>query len=177
MWLSGSGWEQTVSAWRTSGPSMEGAWVHFNLSWRRCQFRQRSDRAFAYHSMHSSTPPQKSVSLEWHQQWDPNLSEIFVGPPVMYGAVRPFLEVLKTGPTGIPFSKYLVLRGDIWLISQLIHGMRLLPAFCGTSPLHSRKGTVFGLMRKMLRRSPMWAKYCGMRVLWTQVKQRLSSIV
>ena len=33
--------EQTVDAWQTSGPSMEGAWVHFNLSRHRCQFRQR----------------------------------------------------------------------------------------------------------------------------------------
>ena len=47
---------------------------------------------------------------------DPNLDEIciLVGPPVMYKAVRLFLEVLKTEPTSIPFSKYLVLcRGNL----------------------------------------------------------------
>ena len=36
---------------------------------------------------------------------------ILVGPPVMYKAVRLFLEALKTEPTSIPFSKYLVLCG------------------------------------------------------------------
>ena len=34
----GADGEQTVDAWRTS---MEGAWVHFNLSRRPCQARQR----------------------------------------------------------------------------------------------------------------------------------------
>ena len=112
---------------------MEGAWVHFNLSWRRCQFRQRSDRAFAYHSHRILRPATEVRILGMAPTVGPNLSEIFVGPPVMYGAVRPFLEALKTGSTGIPFSKYLVLRGDIWQISRLIHGMRPLRAFCETS--------------------------------------------
>ena len=52
--------------------------------------------------------------LEWYQRKNPNLNEtcILVEAPVMYEAVRPFLEALKTEPTSIPFSKYLVLRED-----------------------------------------------------------------
>ena len=44
---------------------------------------------------------------------DADLDEICIltGPPVMYKAVRLFLEALKTEPTSIPFSKYLALCG------------------------------------------------------------------
>jgi len=50
--------------------------------------------------------------LEWYQRRDANLNDvrILVEAPVMYEAVRPFLEALKVKPTSIPFSKYLVLR-------------------------------------------------------------------
>ena len=50
--------------------------------------------------------------LEWYQRDGGNLNEtrVLVEAPVMYEAVRPFLEALKAEPTSIPFSKYLVLR-------------------------------------------------------------------
>jgi hypothetical protein len=50
--------------------------------------------------------------LEWYQRDGASLNEtrVLVEAPVMYEAVRPFLEALKAEPTSIPFSKYLVLR-------------------------------------------------------------------
>lgn len=50
--------------------------------------------------------------LEWYQRAGDALNEtrVLVEAPVMYEAVRPFLEALKAEPTSIPFSKYLVLR-------------------------------------------------------------------
>ena len=44
---------------------------------------------------------------------DADLDKIcnLVGAPVMYNAVRLFLEALMTEPTSIPFTKYLVLCG------------------------------------------------------------------
>jgi len=50
--------------------------------------------------------------LEWYQRDGTELNDtcVLVEAPVMYEAVRPFLEALKAEPTGIPFSKYLVLR-------------------------------------------------------------------
>ena len=86
--------------------------------------------------------------LEWYQRRDPSINEnrVLVEAPVMYEAVRPFLEALKTEPTSIPFSKYLVLRegnlssipvdppqyttspGFLWDLSPLLpegHALRL----------------------------------------------------
>jgi hypothetical protein len=50
--------------------------------------------------------------LDWYQREHADFDEtrVLVKPPIMYEAVRPFLEGLKAEPTGIPFSKYLVLR-------------------------------------------------------------------
>jgi hypothetical protein len=50
--------------------------------------------------------------LDSYQREDADLNEtrVLVEAPVMYEAVRPFLEALKAEPTSIPFSKYLGLR-------------------------------------------------------------------
>ena len=50
--------------------------------------------------------------LEWYQREGVTVNEtrVLVEAPVMYEAVRPFLEALKAEPTSIPFPKYLVLR-------------------------------------------------------------------
>ena len=63
---------------------------------------------------HFSTPPLKPVSLNGTNK-RPNFKEtcILVDAPVMYEAVWRFIDALKTEPTSILFSRYLVLRGDI----------------------------------------------------------------
>jgi hypothetical protein len=50
--------------------------------------------------------------LNWYQREHADLNEtrVLVEAPVMYEAVRPFLEALKAEPTSIPFPKYLGLR-------------------------------------------------------------------
>ena len=107
VWRSGSEWERVVDAWRTSGPSMEGTGVHFNLSQRR-QLHQRPycisrPRRVAFHSRRILRPRHRSPSPCMVPTKDPNLDKIcnLVGLLAMYKAVRLFLEALKTEPTSI----------------------------------------------------------------------------
>ena len=105
--------------------------------------------------------------LRGYQRMDANLNDarIFVEPSAMYEPGRPFLEALKTEPTSMPFSKYLVLCGDIWQTSHSNYSdMRPLRAFCGSSRRRSWKGMIFDLMQKMLLQSPILAKYCAMTI-------------
>ena len=90
---------------------------------------------------------------------------ILVEVPVMYEAVRPFMDALKTEPTGIPFTKYLVLRG--------VSGRRLARTtlVCDHPPLFVRplaslpgEHEVRLDSKKWLLQSPMLAKHWAMTV-------------
>ena len=57
----------------------------------------------------------ESRILQWYQTGDTSRGEtrLLIEAPVVYEAVRPFLEALQTDSTCIPFSEYLVSPNDV----------------------------------------------------------------
>lgn len=57
----------------------------------------------------------QSRILQWYQTGDtsPGETRLLIEAPVLYEAVRPFLEALQTDSTCIPFSEYLVSHNDV----------------------------------------------------------------
>jgi len=57
----------------------------------------------------------ESRILQWYHTGDtsPGETRVLIQAPVLYEAVRPFLEALQAESTSIPFSKYLMSRNDI----------------------------------------------------------------
>lgn len=57
----------------------------------------------------------ESRILRWYQTGDtsPGETRLLIEAPVLYEAVRPFLEALQADSTSIPFFEYLVSRNDI----------------------------------------------------------------
>lgn len=53
--------------------------------------------------------------LQWYQTGDtrPGETRLLIEAPVLYEAVRPFLEALQSDSTCIPFSEYLVSHNDV----------------------------------------------------------------
>jgi len=57
----------------------------------------------------------ESRILQWYQTGDtsPGETRLLIEAPVLYEAVRPFLEALQVDSTSVPFSEYLVSRNDV----------------------------------------------------------------
>ena len=51
--------------------------------------------------------------------------KVLIESPVMFEAIRPFLEALKTEPEIVPFSRYLVFHPSDFLRACLIRSMRV----------------------------------------------------
>ncbi len=56
----------------------------------------------------------QSRIIQWYQTGDtsPGETRLLIEAPVLYEAVRPFLEALQTDSTCVPFSEYLVSHND-----------------------------------------------------------------
>ena len=157
-----SGWERAVDARRTSGPSMEVAWVHsiyLGVVANSAKDLIASARAPAESlTIRATLDPTMEVRIpKWYQQMDSNLNEacIFIKPSARYEAGRPFLEALTTETTSIPFSKYLALHGDILQTSRSNY------LICDRSAPLWIEGMIFDLMQKSLLQPPILAKYCA----------------